>query len=282
MITRVLKSNQLKFALPFVREGVQQAVQEFTDIEKLFKYEKEAPMPYELPPTLCPCGKPGCTYGQPPGQQNMFGEGMSYQSSYAKTLFNNKDEKSRVKQKVEQLEAILKQESIKIPESERANIQKVLKQHVDTLKLLEEKDLFEKFMEAKMKKKQEKEQAKEAEVPAGETEEKKNAQGNAEGQELVKKKSEVPKITELIMNEAQQLQKQYFENEIFLSQMTSTYATEMNLMARFKNLADALTDAACSTTFDCEITQNLMKEFTDIITGPMGITSFEFQTSGLL
>ena len=68
MITRVLKSNSLKFALPFVREGVQQAVQEFTDIEKLFKYEKEEPMPYELLPTLCPCGKPGCTYGQPPGQ----------------------------------------------------------------------------------------------------------------------------------------------------------------------------------------------------------------------
>ena len=36
--------------------------------------------------------------------------------------------------------------------------------------------------------------------------------------------------------------------------MTNTYAAEMNLMARFKNLADALTDAACSTTFDCEIT----------------------------
>ena len=58
--------------------------------------------------------------------------------------------------------------------------------------------------------------------------------------------------------------------------MANTYDAEMKLMARFKNLADALTDAACSTEFDCEITQNLMIEFTDIITGQMGITSFEF------
>ena len=144
----------MKYALPFVREGVKQAVHELTDVEKLFKYEKEAPLPHELPPPACPCGDPACTINNPPGsKKNYFGDGFNYQSSYAKTLFNNKDEKSRIKQKVEQLEAILKQESIKIPEIERANIQKVLKQHVDTLKLLEEKELFEKFMEAKMKKK---------------------------------------------------------------------------------------------------------------------------------
>ena len=84
------------------------------------------------------------------------------------------------------------------------------------------------------------------------------------------------------MTEATQLRKQYFENDIFLNQMAKTYEAEMKLMSRFTNLADALTDAACSNQFDCEITQNLMTEFTDIITGSMGITSFEFQTSGLL
>ena len=64
--------------------------------------------------------------------------------------------------------------------------------------------------------------------------------------DLKKKVSEAPKITELIMSEATQLRKQYFDNDIFLNQMTKTYEAEMKLMSRFTNLADALTDAACS------------------------------------
>ena len=64
--------------------------------------------------------------------------------------------------------------------------------------------------------------------------------------DLKKKISEAPKITELIMSEATQLRKQYFDNDIFLNQMTKTYEAEMKLMSRFTNLADALTDAACS------------------------------------
>lgn len=64
--------------------------------------------------------------------------------------------------------------------------------------------------------------------------------------------------------------------------MSETFAAEMALMAKFSNLADAIMDAACSGVFDCEITQNLMNGFTDIMTGPQGITSFEFQQSGLL
>ena len=64
--------------------------------------------------------------------------------------------------------------------------------------------------------------------------------------DLQKKVSEAPKITELIMSEATQLRKQYFDNDIFLNQMAKTYESEMKLMSRFTNLADALTDAACS------------------------------------
>jgi len=47
-------------------------------------------------------------------------------------------------------------------------------------------------------------------------------------------------------------------------------------------LADAILDEACSAVFDCEITQNLMNQFTDFMAGQQGITSFEFQQSGLL
>ena len=50
--------------------------------------------------------------------------------------------------------------------------------------------------------------------------------------------------------------------------MSETYDAEMALMAKFRNLADAIMDAACSGTFDCEITQNLMNGFTDFMTAP--------------
>ena len=75
MIMRVLKSNPMKFAIPFLREGINEAVKEHTQIDKLFKYENEAPMPSEVPINICPCGRPGCTVGQPPGGGGLFGGG---------------------------------------------------------------------------------------------------------------------------------------------------------------------------------------------------------------
>ena len=68
---------------PFVREGVKQAVHELTDVEKLFKYEKEAPLPHELPPPACPCGDPACTINNPPGsKKNYFGDGFKCFESF--------------------------------------------------------------------------------------------------------------------------------------------------------------------------------------------------------
>ena len=58
--------------------------------------------------------------------------------------------------------------------------------------------------------------------------------------------------------------------------MNATYPTEMGLMGKFSNLADAIMDAARSSMFDCEIAQGLMNQFTDFMAGPQGITSFEF------
>ena len=84
------------------------------------------------------------------------------------------------------------------------------------------------------------------------------------------------------MREATQLQEHFFENEAFLKQMNERYQIEMGLMQQFSNLANAILDEACSSVFDCEVTQNLMNHFTDFLTGEQGITSFEFQQSGLL
>ena len=59
-------------------------------------------------------------------------------------------------------------------------------------------------MEAKMKKKHEREEEKKEEQKQENNQEQKkpDAEGNTEVPELKKKKSEAPKITELIMNEA--------------------------------------------------------------------------------
>ena len=147
--------------------------------------------------------------------------------------------------------------------------------------MIDEKESFEKFMETKMKKEAEKKKT-------GTEEEKKEEPAKKEATEGVgileplKKEEEPPKITELIMKEAAQLQEQFFENDTFLKEMNETFSAEMALMDKFSNLADAIMDAACSGVFDCEITQNLMNGFTDMMTGPQGITSFEFQQSGLL
>jgi hypothetical protein len=201
VIMRVLKSNSMKFAVPFLREGVNEAVKEHTQVDRLFKYESEEPMPSEIPVQLCPCGRPGCTQPVPAtgGGGGLFGGGFT--SNYAKNLFSSQDEKARVTQKIEQLKAILDQDSVKIPEVKRAELNQILKHQVDSLKLIDEKESFESFMEAKMKKKVEasaeekKDQAKKETTEAGKVEE----------PELKKEESEPPKITELIMKEATQL-----------------------------------------------------------------------------
>ena len=101
---RVLQSNSMKFAIPFLREGVNEAVKEHTQINKLFKYENEVPMPSEVPISKCPCGNPNCTL-QPPGGGGggggLFGgPGGGFSSNYARTLFTSQDEKSRLTQKI--------------------------------------------------------------------------------------------------------------------------------------------------------------------------------------
>ena len=177
------------------------------------------------------------------------------------------------------------QNSLKIPEFKRAELNAILKQQEESLKVIEEKQSFEKFMVGKMEKRlEEKEKEKESDAKVEEKKEKtkKETAEKAEEPKLKKKDSEPPKITELIMKEATQLQEQFFENEIFLKEMNEKNDTEMTLMAKFTNLADAIMDAACSGVFDCEITQNLMNQFTDFMTNKQGITSFEFQQSGLL
>ena len=88
----------MKFAIPFLREGVNEAVKEHTQVGKLFKYENEPPLPSEVPVAICPCGRAGCTATQPPGGGGLFGGGFT--SSYAKTLFTSQDEKSRLTQKI--------------------------------------------------------------------------------------------------------------------------------------------------------------------------------------
>lgn len=119
--------------------------------------------------------------------------------------------------------------------------------------MIDEKESFEKFMETKMKKEAEKKKT-------GTEEEKKEEPAKKEATEGVgileplKKEEEPPKITELIMKEAAQLQEQFFENEAFLKEMNETFSAEMALMDKFSNLADAIMDAACSGVFDCEIT----------------------------
>ena len=99
----------------------------------------------------------------------------------------------------------MEQDSVKIPEVKRAELNAILKQQVESLRMIEEKTSFEKFMEAKMKKKTEAEKS---------AEEKKEEQAKTETAELAdlfmqteakKDEEEPPKITELIMREATQL-----------------------------------------------------------------------------
>ena len=73
------------------------------------------------------------------------------------------------------MKAILEQDSVKIPEVKRTELNAILKQQVDSLKLIDEKMSFEKFMEAKMKKKTEAEKS---------AEEKKEEQAKTESAEL--------------------------------------------------------------------------------------------------
>ena len=74
----------------------------------------------------------------------------------------------------------------------------------------------------------------------------------------------------------------FIKNEAFLKQISDASGDDIELLAKFKELAREILDESCSAIFNCAKTQSLMEKLTDYLTQPHGMTSFEFSQSGIL
>ena len=67
-----------------------------------------------------------------------------------------------------------------------------------------------------------------------------------------------------------------------MRELGQTHGEELQLLNKFKELANDILDEACSAIFDCQRTQALIERLTTILTSGHNVTTFEFVQSGIL
>ena len=68
----------------------------------------------------------------------------------------------------------------------------------------------------------------------------------------------------------------FVKNEVFLKQVSDANGDEIQLLAKFKELAREIIDESGSAIFNCTKTQSLMDKLTEYLTQSHGMTTFEF------
>ena len=127
--------------------------------------------------------------------------------------------------------------------------------------------------------KKEAERAKKAEedARAAAAEEAKKAAGEGQAAaETTAAKVEPAKISVLIREQGTKILNDFVKNEVFLKQVSDANGDEIQLLAKFKELAREIIDESCSAIFNCTKTQSLMDKLTEYLTQSHGMTTFEF------
>ena len=117
--------------------------------------------------------------------------------------------------------------------------------------------------------KKEAERAKKAEedARAAAAEEAKKAAGEGQAAaETTTTKVEPAKISVLIKEQGTKILNDFVKNEVFLKQVSDANGDEIQLLAKFKELAREIIDESCSAIFNCAKTQNLMDKLTEYLT----------------
>lgn len=86
------------------------------------------------------------------------------------------------------------------------------------------------------------------------------------------------KIAEL----AKELRQKYFDNKEFWEDIKQSNPQMLELMSRLKKISDSLLKEAQDASFDPNTTDKNLMELIEILCSDLGITSFEFEHSGLL
>ena len=78
-------------------------------------------------------------------------------------------------------------------------------------------------------------------------------------------KVEPTKISALIKEKSTRIVEDFIKNEAFLKQVSETNGDELELLAKFKQLAREILEESCSAIFNCAKTQALMEKLTDYL-----------------
>ena len=108
--------------------------------------------------------------------------------------------------------------------------------------------------------------------------------GEEKGEDEQKKdqKDQKPPQGKLLIEKASILNEKFFKNQSFLDEVASKCSQQVLYMDKFKKLAFQLLDEAINKDFNPNKTKNLMEELAAQFTDGIGMTTFEFQNSGLL